>query len=99
MTVILPRRQFLAGLATLMAAPAIVRIDSLMKLARPEPDPLWFELSNQSLPGGGFRLETPFFQMLKAGDTVYFGENVQGTVVAKIVRRAGRINPIYRDQT
>jgi hypothetical protein len=32
---ILPRRQFLAGLATTLAAPAIVRADSLMKLPRP----------------------------------------------------------------
>jgi hypothetical protein len=33
---ILPRRQFLTGLAAALAAPAIVRIDSLMKLPRPE---------------------------------------------------------------
>ena len=32
---ILPRRQFLAGLAAALAAPAIVRVDSLMKLPRP----------------------------------------------------------------
>lgn len=33
---ILPRRQFLAGLMAALAAPAIVRVDSLMKLPRPE---------------------------------------------------------------
>jgi hypothetical protein len=32
---ILPRRQFLAGLAAALAAPAIMRIDSIMKLPRP----------------------------------------------------------------
>lgn len=32
---ILPRRTFLAGLAAALAAPAIVRVDALMKLPRP----------------------------------------------------------------
>lgn len=32
----LPRRQFLAGLAAAFAAPAMVRVESLMKLPRPE---------------------------------------------------------------
>lgn len=36
MPVILPRRKFLAGLAAAIAAPAIVRVESLMKLPRPE---------------------------------------------------------------
>ena len=36
MSLILPRRAFLAGLGAVIAAPAIVRADSLMKLPRPE---------------------------------------------------------------
>ena len=37
---ILPRRQFLAGLAAALAAPAIVRVDSLMKLPKPKIIPI-----------------------------------------------------------
>jgi hypothetical protein len=40
---IIPRRRFLAGLATLITAPAIVRADTLMpiKVWTPPGDPLW----------------------------------------------------------
>lgn len=34
--IILPRRQFLAGAIAALSAPAIVRVESLMKLPRPE---------------------------------------------------------------
>lgn len=34
---LLPRRTVIQGLISLVAAPAIVRVDSLMKLPRPEP--------------------------------------------------------------
>lgn len=33
MTLILPRRRFLAGLAGIIAAPAIVRVENIMKVA------------------------------------------------------------------
>ena len=40
---IIPRRRFLTGLATLIAAPAVVKADALMpiKVWRPTGDPLW----------------------------------------------------------
>jgi hypothetical protein len=40
---ILPRRRFLTGLVSLLAAPAVVRADSLMpiKVWRPPRDSLW----------------------------------------------------------
>lgn len=38
MTLILPRRRFLAGLVGLVAAPAVVKASSLMKIVAPRPD-------------------------------------------------------------
>ena len=35
MALILPRRRFLAGLVGIIAAPAIVRVDNIMKVASP----------------------------------------------------------------
>lgn len=37
MTLILPRRRFLAGLVGLVAAPAVVKASSLMKIVVPRP--------------------------------------------------------------
>lgn len=37
MTLILPRRRFLAGLVGLIAAPAVVKTSSLMKIVAPRP--------------------------------------------------------------
>lgn len=39
MTLILPRRRFLAGLVGLVAAPAVVKASSLMKIVSPRPLP------------------------------------------------------------
>jgi hypothetical protein len=43
MTLIMPRRRFLTGIATLIAAPAVVRADILMpiKVWAPPPNSLW----------------------------------------------------------
>lgn len=40
MTLILPRRRFLAGLVGLVAAPAVIKASSLMKIAAPRTLPL-----------------------------------------------------------
>jgi len=61
MTLHLPRRQLLLGVASLLAAPAIVRASSLMPLSAPRPQhwryAVWTVLDSASCDGYAARIQ------------------------------------------
>lgn len=67
------RRTLITGLVSLVAAPAIVRVESLMRLPKPilVPVEVNFGLTIQPVSFG-----------LKVGDVIYQGSQVFGTITA-----------------